>query len=60
MADSTKRYVVSPGYPNNYENDLTCIYNITSSGNINVDFEDFDIESNAIQYISNAIFFLIN
>ncbi|KAF5282685.1 hypothetical protein FQA39_LY17492 [Lamprigera yunnana] len=44
-ASKKKRYIVSPGYPKNYNINLKCKYTIVpSDGNVNINFEDFAIE----------------
>lgn len=37
--------ITSPGYPENYENNLDCSYNITLDGRIRLTFTDVDIEN---------------
>lgn len=45
-ATTQPQYLVSPGYPADYQNSLHCVYNITASENIvNIDFEDFELEN---------------
>lgn len=39
-----KKYITSPGYPNKYENDLSCTYFIYGKNKLLVEFEDFALE----------------
>lgn len=44
-ADRTKRYIVSPGYPEGYSNNLECTYKIVSDNKfMYINFEDFLLE----------------
>lgn len=47
IADHTKRYIVSPGYPEGYSNNLQCIYKIATGNQfmyMYINFEDFSLE----------------
>uniref|UniRef100_A0A1Y1LNZ2 Cubilin n=1 Tax=Photinus pyralis TaxID=7054 RepID=A0A1Y1LNZ2_PHOPY len=44
-ADSKERYIVSPGYPNDYNDSLLCVYNITAPDSyVIINFQDFALE----------------
>lgn len=45
IADKQQRRIVSPGYPNEYKNNMVCVYTIVAPNqNINIQFEDFALE----------------
>ncbi|XP_056646391.1 cubilin [Diorhabda sublineata] len=44
-ADSKIRYIVSPGYPVSYRNDLKCEYTIKGKDIVNIRFRDFLLEA---------------
>lgn len=44
-ADRQPRYIVSPGYPNEYKSKMECVYTILAPNqNIHLQFEDFALE----------------
>ncbi|KAF5295928.1 hypothetical protein FQR65_LT10359 [Abscondita terminalis] len=45
---SKNSYIASPGYPNDYNNNETCVYSIISNGKyVNINFEDFALEEDS-------------
>lgn len=55
MADKQPRYIVSPGYPNEYKNNMVCVYTIIAPNkNINVRFEDFALERGIDHHLLHA------
>lgn len=47
-ADSIRRYIVSPGYPEGYSGNLVCTYTIASENKyLHITFEDFMLESSS-------------
>lgn len=58
-ADQTKRYLVSPGYPEGYSNNLQCHYKIyTENQFLYVTFEDFMLERGKNINKKNNFYFL--
>ena len=48
-------YITSPGYPNNYQNDMMCTITVDPKGQIHIDVQFFYKKSTPINMISSYL-----